>query len=325
MHDDLLVFLMYNLTNKELNMRLYPYLMSQLKNQTKVRCAVACAEDEAVLSAVIQAYKLDLIHPVLYGSKLEIDKVLKELDYLDNIEIINCESKETACQLAVQSITLGLNHLLMKGLVDTNVFLKAVLNKEWGIKDKPVLSHVCVATLPDHDKLYFISDSAMNILPDLVTKKAIIENVVRVAHACGVKHPKVAVLSAIEKVNEKMPSSVDAHALSEMAKRGEILNCTVDGPFAFDNAINRNAAHHKGVTHPNAGECDVLIVPNIEAGNILTKSITYFSKGDVAGIVVGAKIPIIVTSRADSDADKLNSIVCAILNLGGNYGANTHT
>jgi len=306
-------------------MRLYPYLMSLLNNHTKIRCAVACAEDEAVLSAVIQAFHLDLVHPVLYGNKLEIDKILIELNCLDNIEIINCESKEHACQLAVQSISLGLNHLLMKGLVDTNVFLKAVLNKEWGIKDKSVLSHVCVATLPDHDKLYFISDSAMNILPDLYTKKLIIENAVSVAQACGVKHPRVAVLSAIEKVNDKMPSSVDAHVLSQMAKRGEILNCSVDGPFAFDNAINISAAHHKGVTHPNAGECEVLIVPNIEAGNILTKSITYFSKGDVAGIVVGANIPIIVTSRADSDADKLNSIVCAILNLGENYGANTHT
>jgi len=306
-------------------MRLYPYLMSLLDNHTKIRCAVACAEDEAVLSAVIQAYKLDIIHPVLYGNKLEIEKILNDFDCSDNIEIINCDSKENACQLAVQSISLGLNHLLMKGLVDTSIFLKAVLNKEWGIKDKSVLSHVCVATLPDHDKLYFISDSAMNILPDLMTKKAIIENAVSVARACGVNHPRVAVLSAIEKVNDKMPSSVDAHALSDMAKRGEILNCTVDGPFAFDNAINVNAAHHKGVSHPNAGECEVLIVPNIESGNILTKSITYFSKGDVAGIVVGAKIPIIVTSRADSDADKLNSIVCAILNLGENYGANTHT
>ena len=165
----------------------------------------------------------------------------------------------------------------------------------------------------------------MNILPNIETKKLIIDNAVNVAIACGVKHPKVAVLSAIEKVNEKMPSSSDAYILSQMAKRGEILNCSVDGPFAFDNAINVTAAHHKGVTHPNAGECEVLIVPNIEAGNILTKSITYFSNGDVAGLVVGAKIPIIVTSRADSDADKLNSIVCAILNLGEQNGRNTNT
>jgi phosphate butyryltransferase len=299
-------------------MRLYPTLMNLIRHNNRIRCAIACAEDETVLASVIQAYDLGLIEPILFGNKSEIEDLLH--NRRDLFEIIDSNSKEEACTLAVQSISNRTNRLLMKGFVDTSVLLKAVLNKEWGIRDKSVLSHVCVATLPHSDKLYFISDSAMNILPDLMTKKAIIENAVSVALSCGVKQPKVGVLSAIEKVNEKMPSSVDAALLSQMAKRGEILNCTVDGPFAFDNAIDIHAAHHKGVTHPNAGECDVLVVPNIEAGNILYKSITYFSKGDVAGLVVGAKVPIILTSRADSEADKLNSIVCAILNLGDQNG-----
>lgn len=299
-------------------MRLYPTLMNLIRHNNRIRCAIACAEDETVLASVIQAYDLGLIEPILFGNKSEIEDLLH--NRRDLFEIIDSNSKEEACALAVQSISNRTNRLLMKGFVDTSVLLKAVLNKEWGIRDKSVLSHVCVATLPHSDKLYFISDSAMNILPDLMTKKAIIENAVSVALSCGVKQPKVGVLSAIEKVNEKMPSSVDAALLSQMAKRGEILNCTVDGPFAFDNAIDIHAAHHKGVTHPNAGECDVLVVPNIEAGNILYKSITYFSKGDVAGLVVGAKVPIILTSRADSEADKLNSIVCAILNLGDQNG-----
>jgi len=299
-------------------MRLYPTLMNLVHHNNRIRCAIACAEDETVLASVIQAYDLGLIEPILFGNKSEIEKILH--DRRDLFEIIDSNSKEEACALAVQSISNGTNRLLMKGFVDTSVLLKAVLNKEWGIRDKSVLSHVCVATLPHSDKLYFISDSAMNILPDLITKKGIIENAVSVARYCGVICPKVGVLSAIEKVNEKMPSSVDASLLSQMAKKGEILNCTVDGPFAFDNAIDIHAAHHKGVTHPNAGECDVLIVPNIEAGNILYKSITYFSKGDVAGLVVGAKVPIILTSRADSESDKLNSIVCAILNLGDQNG-----
>lgn len=299
-------------------MRLYPTLMNLIRHNNRIRCAIACAEDETVLASVIQAYDLGLIEPILFGNKSEIEDLLH--NRRDLFEIIDSNSKEEACTLAVQSISYGTNRLLMKGFVDTSVLLKAVLNKEWGIRDKSVLSHVCVATLPHSDKLYFISDSAMNILPDLMTKKAIIENAVSVALSCGVKHPKVGVLSAIEKVNDKMPSSVDAALLSQMAKRGEILNCTVDGPFAFDNAIDIHAAHHKGVTHPNAGECDVLVVPNIEAGNILYKSITYFSKGDVAGLVVGAKVPIILTSRADSEADKLNSIICAILNLGDQNG-----
>lgn len=299
-------------------MRLYPTLMNLIRHNNRIRCAIACAEDETVLASVIQAYDLGLIEPILFGNKSEIEDLLH--NRRDLFEIIDSNSKEEACTLAVQSISNRTNRLLMKGFVDTSVLLKAVLNKEWGIRDKSVLSHVCVATLPHSDKLYFISDSAMNILPDLMTKKAIIENAVSVALSCGVKQPKVGVLSAIEKVNEKMPSSVDAALLSQMAKRGEILNCTVDGPFAFDNAIDIHAAHHKGVTHSNAGECDVLVAPNIEAGNILYKSITYFSKGDVAGLVVGAKVPIILTSRADSEADKLNSIVCAILNLGDQNG-----
>ncbi|NTW90342.1 MAG: bifunctional enoyl-CoA hydratase/phosphate acetyltransferase [Erysipelotrichaceae bacterium] len=299
-------------------MRLYPTLMNLVHHNNRIRCAIACAEDETVLASVIQAYDLGLIKPILFGNKSEIEKILH--DRRDLFEIIDSNSKEESCALAVQSISNGTNRLLMKGFVDTSVLLKAVLNKEWGIRDKSVLSHVCVATLPHSDKLYFISDSAMNILPDLITKKGIIENAVSVARYCGVICPKVGVLSAIEKVNEKMPSSVDASLLSQMAKKGEILNCTVDGPFAFDNAIDIHAAHHKGVTHPNAGECDVLIVPNIEAGNILYKSITYFSKGDVAGLVVGAKVPIILTSRADSESDKLNSIVCAILNIGDQNG-----
>lgn len=299
-------------------MRLYPTLMNLVHHNNRIRCAIACAEDESVLASVIQAYDLGLIEPILFGEKSSIEMILN--DRKDVFEIVNSNSKEESCALAVQSISNGTNRLLMKGFVDTSVLLKAVLNKEWGIRDKSVLSHVCVATLPHSDKLFFISDSAMNILPDLMTKKSIIENAVSVARACGVECPKVGVLSAIEKINDKMPSSVDAALLSQMAKRGEILNCTVDGPFAFDNAIDVHAAHHKGVTHPNAGECDVLIVPNIEAGNILYKSITYFSRGDVAGLVVGAKVPIILTSRADSEADKLNSIVCAILNLGDQNG-----
>lgn len=299
-------------------MRLYPTLMNRIHLSNRIRCAIACAEDETVLSSVTQAYDLGLIEPVLYGNKQEIKGILKDRSEL--FEIIDAQTKEDACALAVKSISSGNNQLLMKGFVDTSILLKAVLNKEWGLRDKAVLSHVCVATLPHSDKLYFISDSAMNILPDLMTKKSIIENAVSVAISCGVEMPRVGVLSAIEKVNEKMPSSVDADLLSQMAKRGEILNCTVDGPFAFDNAIDVHAAHHKGVKHPNAGECDVLIVPNIEAGNILYKSISYFSKGDVAGLVIGAKVPIILTSRADSDADKLNSIVCAILNLGDKNG-----
>lgn len=301
-------------------MKLNHYLKSKLTMSQRLRVAVACAEDEAVLTALAQAAEEGWIEALLYGDKAKIELILDSLRLSFKLKIVHCENAEEASSLAVQAVHKGEAELLMKGLVDTSVFLKAVLNKEWGIRKANVLSHVTVAYVPKRDRIYLISDAAMNIAPDLMTKKAIIENSVEVAHALGLNDPKVAVLSAVEKVNPRMPSSVDAAELAAMAKRGEILGCQVDGPFALDNAVDVEAAHHKGIVHPNAGHADILIVPSIEAGNILFKAITFLAFGETAGVVIGAAVPIILTSRADKAEDKYHSILLAHLLKGQHHG-----
>lgn len=185
----------------------------------------------------------------------------------------------------------------MKGFVDTSVMLKAVLNKELGLRGTGLISHVGILKVSGFDRLFFVSDSAMTIAPDLKAKADIIRNAVKVARAFGLDQPKVAVLCAVEKVNEKMPATVDAQTLTEMNERGEITGCLVKGPLQLDNAVSPEAARHKGITHPVAGNADILITPDIQAGNILNKSMEYFARADKAGVIMGAKKPIILTSR----------------------------
>ena len=203
--------------------------------------------------------------------------------------------------------------MVMKGLVDTSIILKAVLNKEFGLRTGNILSHVAVFDVDGYDRLFFVTDAAMNLAPDLQGKKQIIENSCIVANALDIDEPKVAVICAKEKVNPKMQDTVDAKDLEEMCKNGEIKDCIVGGPFALDNAVSEEAARHKGMDHPIAGKADILLAPDIEAGNILYKSLVFFSNTKNAGVIVGAKAPIILTSRADSEETKLNSIALGVL------------
>ena len=203
--------------------------------------------------------------------------------------------------------------MVMKGLVDTSIILKAVLNKEIGLRTGNILSHVAVFDIEGYDRLFFITDAAMNLAPGVNEKKQIIENACSVARALDIEEPKVALICAKEKVNPKMKDTVEAKELEEKYLNGEIKNCIVGGPFALDNAISEESARHKGINHPVAGKADILVVPDIEAGNILYKSITYFAKCENAGLIVGSKAPIILTSRADSDKTKLNSIALGVL------------
>ena len=271
--------------------------------------AVAVAQDTEVLLAVEAARKAGFAKAVLVGAEAEIRAIAQELQIpLDEYTIVNEEDKVLACRTAVKLVHDGEADVLMKGLVDTSVILKAVLDKEIGLRDAPVLSHVAVFEAAGMDRLLYVTDAAMNIAPDLEAKKYIIQNAVKVAHALGNERPIVAALCAVEKLNPKMPATVDAAALAE----ADLPGCRVIGPVALDNAISVEAAHHKGITDPDAGRADILLVPAIETGNALYKAMVFLAKARNAGMIVGAKAPIVLTSRADSDEAKLNSIALAL-------------
>ena len=279
--------------------------------------AVAVAQDPEVLSAVNAAKKLGIAEAILVGDREEIIKASEECGIdIGTYEVIDIKDKNEASRKAVEMVSGGRAHIVMKGIVDTAIVLKAVLDENIGLRTGNVLSHVAVFEVPGYDRLFYVTDPAMILAPSLIQKKQIIENVVQVANALGNDNPKVAVLAAVEKVNPKMQATLDAAELVKMNESGELKGCVVGGPFALDNAISVEAARHKGVTHPVAGLADVLLVPFIEVGNVLYKSMVYYAGSKVAGILVGAKAPVVMTSRADSDEAKLNSIAIAVLMAG---------
>ncbi|ABY92246.1 bifunctional enoyl-CoA hydratase/phosphate acetyltransferase [Thermoanaerobacter brockii subsp. lactiethylicus] len=275
---------------------------------------VAGAEDSEVLLACEAAKKEGIGQPVLIGSKEKIETLSKELNInIEDYEIIDEAEEVQKCKKAVIEVKEGRASFVMKGLVPTATLLKAVLDSEYGIRGEGLLSHVMVYEIPNYHKLLLLTDGGMNISPTLEEKVQILRNAIKVAKAIEIENPKVACLSAVEVVNPKMPSTVEAAKLKEMNQRGEIEGI-VDGPLAFDLAISKEAAIHKGVKSEVAGDADILLVPFIEVGNALGKSFTYFAKARSAGIVVGAKAPIVLVSRADSHEDKFNSIAfaCAV-------------
>ncbi|MGX4598184.1 phosphate butyryltransferase [Faecalimicrobium sp. JNUCC 81] len=281
--------------------------------------AVACCQDKEVLIAVEMARKERIIDAILIGDIEKTKEIAKRLDInISNYQLIDIKDLEQASLKAVELVSQNKADMVMKGLVDTSIILKAVLNKKVGLRTGNVLSHVAVFDIEEYDKLFFITDAAMNLAPDVNIKRQIIENSCKVAHSLDIKNPKVAVLCAKEKVNPKMQDTIDAKELEEMCERGEIKDCIVGGPFALDNAVSIEAANHKGINHPVAGNADILLAPDIEAGNILYKSLVFFSKSKNAGVIVGAKAPIILTSRADNEETKLNSIALGVLMSAGN-------
>ncbi len=276
--------------------------------------SVACCQDKEVLIAVENARKENIVNAILVGDIDKTREIAAEIEIdLNNYELVDIKDLSEACIKAVELVSSGKAHMVMKGLVDTSIILKSVLNKEVGLRTGNILSHVAVFDIEGYDRLFFVTDAAMNLSPNVEEKKQIIENACSVARALDIEEPKVAMICAKEKVNPKMKDTVEAKELEDMYLRGEIKGCIVGGPFALDNAISEEAAIHKGISHPVAGKADVLVVPDIEAGNVLYKSITYFSKCENAGLIVGAKAPIILTSRADSDKTKLNSIALGVL------------
>ncbi len=277
--------------------------------------AVACAQDTDVLLAVENARKEGIIEAILVGDVALIKEIANENNIdLNHFELIDIVDLAEASLKAVELVSTGKAHMVMKGLVDTAIILKAVLNKEIGLRTGNVLSHVAIFDVPAYHKLLLVTDAAMNIAPDLEGKKQIIENSLVVANALDIEEPKVAIVCAKEKVNPKMPATVDAQGLVDMNKDGSLANCMVGGPFALDNAISKEAAKLKKIDSPVAGDADILLCPNIESGNVLYKALSFLvGESKNAGIIVGAKAPIVLTSRADNEITKLNSIALATL------------
>jgi phosphate butyryltransferase len=254
---------------------------------------------------------MGVIEPVLVGRKEEIYRLASDCNKLDQLEIYDISNDKEIVKKAVQLLVAGEADIMMKGNVTTATLLKGVLNKEYGMQHKSFMSHFAIFELKNYHKLLAITDVALNILPTLDHKVHIVENAVNFIRKIGIEQPKVAALSAIEMVNEKMPSTLDAALLSIMQRRGQIKNCLIDGPLAFDNAISLESKKQKKLGGEVAGNADILLVPNVESGNILYKSLVAFAGAKVAGIVLGADFPIVLTSRADSEETKLNSILLA--------------
>jgi len=275
---------------------------------------VACAADEHVLEAVEMARVNNIINGILIGNEKEIKDILKKLDIdFNNYTFVDENNKVEACNLSVKLVNENDGYFLMKGLVDTSIILKSALNKEFGLRTKNRISHVSVMEVPTHKKLIFMSDGAMNIAPNLDEKRQIIENSVLIANSVGLDDPNVGIICAVEKVNPQMEATLHAEKLVNMNKSGEIKNCQIGGPFAFDNAISKEAALHKGIKDKIAGDIDIFIMPQIEAGNVFYKTMMFLANAKGASVIAGAKKPIVLTSRADSKESKFYSIALSAL------------
>ncbi|MGB2697705.1 MAG: phosphate butyryltransferase [Candidatus Zixiibacteriota bacterium] len=282
------------------------------------KIAVAAPEDDEVLRALDQAAKEKIIRGILIGNRNNIKKICKEEDInLEDFEIIDEPDGFKASLMCCGLVNQKKAALMMKGLVGTAAFLKAILDKEKGLTTGRLLSHLAVFEIPSYPRLLMLTDVAINISPDLSEKAQIIQNAVDMAHCLGIQRPFVACIAAIEKINpDKMPSTVDAAALSMMAKRGQIKGAVVDGPFGLDNAVSVEAARIKGIKSEIAGKADILLVPYIESGNVIYKTLTELARAKCAAIVLGARSPVVLTSRADNYETKFISIALGVAGCG---------
>ncbi len=278
------------------------------------KLVVAVANDEHVIKAVHQAKQAKIVEPILVGEKIKIIEILNKMGINEfDYEIVDAVDANEACIKAVKLVSQGKADILMKGLVDTAVILRAVLNRDFGLRTPNRLSHVSVMEIANYHKLLLMSDGAMNIDPDVEIKQEIIENGVIIAHALGINNPNVGCIAAIEKVNPKMPATLDAQELILRNQNDRIKGCKIGGPFALDNAICKKAALQKGVSDPMAGDVDFVLMPQIESGNVFYKSMMFLANAKSASIIAGARKPIVLTSRADSPESKFYSIALAAL------------
>jgi len=286
-----------------------------VKSAALKRVVLAMAQEADALKAACYAAAQKIVEPVLVGDPQAIQRIAAEEGLeIGAFRLVEAGGESECAATAVQLIRGGEGDVLMKGRVSTAALMRAVLAGDSGLKASPVLSHVCIAEIGSYPKLLFMSDAGLNIAPDLPTKVAIVRNAVAMAQRFGVSRPKVAVITAVEKVNpEAMPATADAAILAKMADRGQIEGCLVDGPFALDNALSAKSCETKGIRSEVGGDADILLMPDIEAANIFYKTLAYLTDAKIAGLITGASVPIVLPSRADSDSIKYLSILAAVL------------
>jgi phosphate acetyltransferase/phosphate butyryltransferase len=289
----------------------YERLLARCAHLGPVDTAVAHPCDGASLGAAVEAAGAGLIAPILVGPAHRIQRVAKELGVdIAPFPLEDAPNSHAAAARAVEIVKTGRASVLMKGSLHTDELMSEVVRRDAGLRTDRRVSHVFVMDVPTYHKPLLVTDAAVNIAPTLDDKRDIVQNAVDFARALGIDPPKVAILSAVETVTTKIPSTIDAAALCKMADRGQIRHAVLDGPLAFDNAISLEAAQTKEIVSPVAGDADILLVPDLEAGNMLAKNLTFLSRADAAGIVLGARVPIILTSRADNQRTRLAS--CAV-------------
>jgi phosphate butyryltransferase len=288
--------------------------MSDLKGivagKPRKKLVLAAAQDQHSLVAVLRAWKDEIIEPIFIGDTEGIQTLCSENGYdITGLRIIHEPEIEKSVEMAVKMLSSKQADILMKGKVGTSSLLKCVLNKEWGLRTGNLLSHIALFEVDTYHKLIAVTDVAMNIAPNLKDKISIVNNSVSFLNRLGYVMPKVAVLGAVEMVNENMEATLHAALLSKMNQREQIRNCIIDGPLAFDNAVSLESAQFKGIKSEVAGDTDLLLMPDIEVGNVLYKSLVFFAKAKVASIILGAQVPIVLTSRSDSEQAKYDSIL----------------
>lgn len=292
----------------------YEYLLERCHGLAPVTTAVAHPCEQTALAGALEAARLGLIRPILVGPAARIQDVARAsgLD-IGQVELVDAAHSHDAAFRAVQMVREGRAELLMKGSLHTDELLAAVVAHDSGLRTARRVSHVFIMDVPTYHKVLLVTDAAINIAPTLEDKVDICQNAIDLAHALEVERPKVAILAAVETVTSKMPATIDAAALCKMAERGQIRGALLDGPLAFDSAISREAARTKSIESEVAGDPDILLVPDLEAGNILAKLLSFLADSDSAGIVLGARVPVILTSRADSVRSRIASCAVAML------------
>jgi phosphotransacetylase len=292
----------------------YEQLLARCKGQEPIPTAVAWPCEETALAGAIDAARAGMIRPILVGPAKTIAEIAKAKGIaLGDAEIVDVGESHAAAAKAVALVKEGKAELLMKGSLHSDEILGAVVAKEGGLRTGRRLSHVFLMDVPTYHKVLIVTDGAINIAPTLEDKVDICQNAIDLARSFGVERPKVAILAAVEVVNSRMPATLDAAALCKMAERGQIKGGVLDGPLAFDNAISKDAAKIKGITSEVAGDPDILLAPDLEAGNMVAKQLSFLANADSAGIVLGAKVPVILTSRADSLRSRVASTAVAVL------------